>query len=185
MKGHTCCFVYFRCLNLLIQILCLKRNGFECQALVDDPKCVFYHLSAWRCCVSEFNECQWKSMLGAAALAHHCSPFCCVYFHFIHYSGWGRKLGHRFAHLFSLLIVWCRHLKVWINKHANVTHVNYRLILEREGPRSLFRGLGPNLVGVAPSRYSQSQQQCSLIDANVYHNQTACWLKHSLTEVVE
>lgn len=32
----------------------------------------------------------------------------------------------------------------------------YRLILEREGPRSLFRGLGPNLVGVAPSRYSQS-----------------------------
>uniref|UniRef100_A0A8B9HB25 Solute carrier family 25 member 36 n=1 Tax=Astyanax mexicanus TaxID=7994 RepID=A0A8B9HB25_ASTMX len=26
------------------------------------------------------------------------------------------------------------------------------LILEREGPRSLFRGLGPNLVGVAPSR---------------------------------
>lgn len=29
----------------------------------------------------------------------------------------------------------------------------HRLILEREGPRSLFRGLGPNLVGVAPSRY--------------------------------
>ncbi len=28
-----------------------------------------------------------------------------------------------------------------------------RLILEKEGPRSLFRGLGPNLVGVAPSRY--------------------------------
>uniref|UniRef100_A0A668RFB6 Solute carrier family 25 member 36 n=1 Tax=Oreochromis aureus TaxID=47969 RepID=A0A668RFB6_OREAU len=27
-----------------------------------------------------------------------------------------------------------------------------KLILEREGPRSLFRGLGPNLVGVAPSR---------------------------------
>ncbi|KAG9330152.1 hypothetical protein JZ751_027122 [Albula glossodonta] len=26
------------------------------------------------------------------------------------------------------------------------------LILEKEGPRSLFRGLGPNLVGVAPSR---------------------------------
>ncbi|XP_076000844.1 solute carrier family 25 member 36-A-like [Genypterus blacodes] len=27
-----------------------------------------------------------------------------------------------------------------------------KMILEREGPRSLFRGLGPNLVGVAPSR---------------------------------
>ncbi|KAM7379141.1 hypothetical protein PAMP_004713 [Pampus punctatissimus] len=27
-----------------------------------------------------------------------------------------------------------------------------KLIIEREGPRSLFRGLGPNLVGVAPSR---------------------------------
>lgn len=28
----------------------------------------------------------------------------------------------------------------------------FRSILEKEGPRSLFRGLGPNLVGVAPSR---------------------------------
>ncbi|XP_049723164.1 solute carrier family 25 member 36 isoform X2 [Elephas maximus indicus] len=27
-----------------------------------------------------------------------------------------------------------------------------KMILEKEGPRSLFRGLGPNLVGVAPSR---------------------------------
>ncbi|XP_025769408.1 solute carrier family 25 member 36 [Puma concolor] len=27
-----------------------------------------------------------------------------------------------------------------------------KVILEKEGPRSLFRGLGPNLVGVAPSR---------------------------------
>jgi len=27
-----------------------------------------------------------------------------------------------------------------------------RSILEKEGPKSLFRGLGPNLVGVAPSR---------------------------------
>uniref|UniRef100_A0AAV2LY70 Uncharacterized protein n=1 Tax=Knipowitschia caucasica TaxID=637954 RepID=A0AAV2LY70_KNICA len=37
-------------------------------------------------------------------------------------------------------------------------------ILEKEGPRSLFRGLGPNLVGVAPSRaiyfaaYSKSKE---------------------------
>lgn len=30
----------------------------------------------------------------------------------------------------------------------------HRLILEKEGPRSLFRGLGPNLVGVAPSRWA-------------------------------
>lgn len=27
-----------------------------------------------------------------------------------------------------------------------------KIILQKEGPRSLFRGLGPNLVGVAPSR---------------------------------
>lgn len=37
-----------------------------------------------------------------------------------------------------------------------------RLILEREGPRSLFRGLGPNLVGVAPSRFVQYYLQYSL-----------------------
>ncbi|KAM4895109.1 solute carrier family 25 member 36 isoform 2-T2 [Sylvia borin] len=28
-----------------------------------------------------------------------------------------------------------------------------KMILQNEGPRSLFRGLGPNLVGVAPSRH--------------------------------
>ncbi len=28
-----------------------------------------------------------------------------------------------------------------------------RLIIEKEGLRSLFRGLGPNLIGVAPSRW--------------------------------
>ncbi|XP_056589381.1 solute carrier family 25 member 33 [Triplophysa dalaica] len=39
-----------------------------------------------------------------------------------------------------------------------------RSILQKEGPRSLFRGLGPNLVGVAPSRaiyfaaYSKSKE---------------------------
>nr|BAB30846.1 unnamed protein product [Mus musculus] len=38
-------------------------------------------------------------------------------------------------------------------------------ILEKEGPKSLFRGLGPNLVGVAPSRavyfacYSKAKEQ--------------------------
>lgn len=36
--------------------------------------------------------------------------------------------------------------------------------MENEGPKALFRGLGPNLVGVAPSRaiyfcaYSQSKE---------------------------
>uniref|UniRef100_A0A674E5C3 Solute carrier family 25 member 36a n=1 Tax=Salmo trutta TaxID=8032 RepID=A0A674E5C3_SALTR len=42
-----------------------------------------------------------------------------------------------------------------------------KLILEKEGPRSLFRGLGPNLVGVAPSRaiyfasYSTAKEKLS------------------------
>ncbi|XP_023651758.1 solute carrier family 25 member 33 [Paramormyrops kingsleyae] len=44
-----------------------------------------------------------------------------------------------------------------------------RSILEKEGPRSLFRGLGPNLVGVAPSRaiyfaaYSNSREKFNSI----------------------
>lgn len=39
-----------------------------------------------------------------------------------------------------------------------------RSIIEQEGPKALFRGLGPNLVGVAPSRaiyfcaYSQTKK---------------------------
>lgn len=50
-----------------------------------------------------------------------------------------------------------------------------RLILEREGPRSLFRGLGPNLVGVAPSRFVQQYLQHSLgrvlrMSSPAYHN---------------
>ncbi|XP_078064911.1 solute carrier family 25 member 36-A isoform X1 [Mustelus asterias] len=44
-----------------------------------------------------------------------------------------------------------------------------KMILEKEGPRSLFRGLGPNLVGVAPSRaiyfaaYSSSKEKLNTI----------------------
>uniref|UniRef100_A0A671N0V0 Solute carrier family 25 member 36-A-like n=1 Tax=Sinocyclocheilus anshuiensis TaxID=1608454 RepID=A0A671N0V0_9TELE len=44
-----------------------------------------------------------------------------------------------------------------------------RLILEKEGPRSLFRGLGPNLIGVAPSRaiyfaaYSSSKERLNCV----------------------
>lgn len=40
----------------------------------------------------------------------------------------------------------------------------FRLIIEKEGPRALFKGLGPNIIGVAPSRaiyfcaYSQSKK---------------------------
>jgi len=53
-----------------------------------------------------------------------------------------------------------------------------RLIIEKEGPRALFRGLGPNLVGVAPSRaiyfcsYSQSKKTYNQIfpsDSPVVH----------------
>lgn len=51
-------------------------------------------------------------------------------------------------------------------------------ILEKEGPKSLFRGLGPNLVGVAPSRavyfacYSKAKEQFNGLfvpDSNVVH----------------
>lgn len=45
-----------------------------------------------------------------------------------------------------------------------------RLILEKEGPRSLFRGLGPNLVGVAPSRYLQQNEYYSSSVINVLFN---------------
>uniref|UniRef100_UPI00398F2AEA solute carrier family 25 member 36-A isoform X2 n=1 Tax=Pristiophorus japonicus TaxID=55135 RepID=UPI00398F2AEA len=44
-----------------------------------------------------------------------------------------------------------------------------KMILEKEGPRSLFRGLGPNLVGVAPSRaiyfaaYSSSKEKLNTV----------------------
>ncbi|MGH0116398.1 UNVERIFIED_CONTAM: hypothetical protein FKN15_035702 [Acipenser sinensis] len=53
-----------------------------------------------------------------------------------------------------------------------------RSILEKEGPRSLFRGLGPNLVGVAPSRaiyfaaYSKSKEKFNAIfvpNSNMVH----------------
>ncbi|XP_075046393.1 solute carrier family 25 member 33 [Mixophyes fleayi] len=51
-------------------------------------------------------------------------------------------------------------------------------ILEKEGPKSLFRGLGPNLVGVAPSRavyfasYSKAKEQFNSIfvpNSNIVH----------------
>ncbi|XP_067881234.1 solute carrier family 25 member 33-like [Heterodontus francisci] len=44
-----------------------------------------------------------------------------------------------------------------------------RTMLLKEGVRSLFRGLGPNLVGVAPSRaiyfaaYSKAKDECSTV----------------------
>ncbi|XP_041130347.1 solute carrier family 25 member 33-like isoform X2 [Polyodon spathula] len=53
-----------------------------------------------------------------------------------------------------------------------------RSILEKEGPRSLFRGLGPNLVGVAPSRaiyfaaYSRSKEEFNAVfvpNSNMVH----------------
>ncbi|XP_063001195.1 solute carrier family 25 member 33 isoform X2 [Elgaria multicarinata webbii] len=51
-------------------------------------------------------------------------------------------------------------------------------ILEKEGPRSLFRGLGPNLVGVAPSRavyfacYSKAKERFNHVftpNSNIVH----------------
>lgn len=31
-----------------------------------------------------------------------------------------------------------------------------RHIIDTEGPKALFKGLGPNLIGVAPSRYEKN-----------------------------
>ncbi|KAJ8256501.1 hypothetical protein COCON_G00186530 [Conger conger] len=56
----------------------------------------------------------------------------------------------------SLFVSEVQHSSVHGAKSKRVTPGPLRclkLILEKEGPRSLFKGLGPNLVGVAPSRY--------------------------------
>uniref|UniRef100_A0A803Y573 Solute carrier family 25 member 36 n=1 Tax=Meleagris gallopavo TaxID=9103 RepID=A0A803Y573_MELGA len=46
-----------------------------------------------------------------------------------------------------------------------------RMILQKEGPRSLFRGLGPNLVGVAPSRaiYFAAYSNCKEKLNNIFN----------------
>ncbi|XP_065604385.1 solute carrier family 25 member 36 isoform X2 [Cyrtonyx montezumae] len=46
-----------------------------------------------------------------------------------------------------------------------------KMILQKEGPRSLFRGLGPNLVGVAPSRaiYFAAYSNCKEKLNNVFN----------------
>ncbi|NXI95440.1 S2536 protein, partial [Psophia crepitans] len=46
-----------------------------------------------------------------------------------------------------------------------------KMILQREGPRSLFRGLGPNLVGVAPSRaiYFAAYSNCKEKLNNIFN----------------
>ncbi|XP_071898334.1 solute carrier family 25 member 36 isoform X3 [Anas platyrhynchos] len=45
------------------------------------------------------------------------------------------------------------------------------MILQKEGPRSLFRGLGPNLVGVAPSRaiYFAAYSNCKEKLNNIFN----------------
>ncbi|XP_066476639.1 solute carrier family 25 member 36 isoform X2 [Tiliqua scincoides] len=45
-----------------------------------------------------------------------------------------------------------------------------KMILQKEGPRSLFRGLGPNLVGVAPSRaiYFAAYSNCKETLNNIF-----------------
>lgn len=61
------------------------------------------------------------------------------------------------CHIVSSVIKCCTYNSVHIGSQIVLTFpvISFfvRLILEKEGPRSLFRGLGPNLVGVAPSRY--------------------------------
>ncbi|KAK3869440.1 hypothetical protein Pcinc_025241 [Petrolisthes cinctipes] len=50
-----------------------------------------------------------------------------------------------------------------------------KYIVEVEGPRALFRGLGPNLVGVAPSRaiyFCSYSQMKKIINANTAHPDT-------------
>lgn len=48
-------------------------------------------------------------------------------------------------------------------------YILYRYIVNTEGSRALFKGLGPNIVGVAPSRaiyfcaYSQTKTSLSTI----------------------
>ena len=37
--------------------------------------------------------------------------------------------------------------------HYHIITLYFRHIIEHEGVRGLFKGLGPNLIGVAPSRY--------------------------------
>ena len=37
--------------------------------------------------------------------------------------------------------------------YLDIIYLLFRHIIQTEGMRSLFRGLGPNLVGVAPARY--------------------------------
>ncbi|KAM6388936.1 solute carrier family 25 member 36 isoform 1-T1 [Pluvialis apricaria] len=46
-----------------------------------------------------------------------------------------------------------------------------KMILQKEGPRSLFRGLGPNLVGVAPSRaiYFAAYSNCKEKLNNIFN----------------
>ncbi|XP_074689778.1 solute carrier family 25 member 36 isoform X2 [Strix aluco] len=49
--------------------------------------------------------------------------------------------------------------------------LSLRMILQKEGPRSLFRGLGPNLVGVAPSRaiYFAAYSNCKEKMNNIFN----------------
>lgn len=65
LNGYTCCFIYFRWLNLLIPTLWLKPKGFEYQVLAHDLKiCLLPSLYLERATV----ECQWKYL---------CSVLCC------------------------------------------------------------------------------------------------------------
>lgn len=63
------------------------------------------------------------------------------------------------------------HFAVIIMKMLKITQIKFffRYIVNTEGARALFKGLGPNIVGVAPSRaiyfcaYSQTKASLSTI----------------------
>ncbi|XP_075425817.1 solute carrier family 25 member 36 isoform X2 [Ascaphus truei] len=59
-------------------------------------------------------------------------------------TGWQESLQDLF--IVSSKNICSRYMERWPHTGTLV------MILQKEGPRSLFRGLGPNLVGVAPSR---------------------------------
>lgn len=80
--------------------------------------------------------------------------------------------GYLTMNQFMLLRLWTRSLNRCFSLSV------YRLIIEKEGPRALFKGLGPNIVGVAPSRaiyfcsYSQSKKTFNQIfpaDSPIVH----------------
>uniref|UniRef100_A0A672N803 Solute carrier family 25 member 36 n=1 Tax=Sinocyclocheilus grahami TaxID=75366 RepID=A0A672N803_SINGR len=68
----------------------------------------------------------------------------------------------------NILVILTKKCHLCLTKSTHL-YSKILLILEKEGPRSLFRGLGPNLIGVAPSRaiyfaaYSSSKERLNCV----------------------